>query len=77
MDPTACLHEIRELVKKLRALQAEESTAWRRGIPEEIADVADQLADYQEALDDWLSRGGFMPNQWNARPAAAPEPRST
>ncbi len=52
MDPNACLKELRELVEK--------STYGK------ITDVADyeRLTDLVEALDGWLSEGGFLPEDW-------------
>jgi hypothetical protein len=26
---------------------------------------AEEIAEYFEALDSWISKGGFLPNDWN------------
>lgn len=53
MDPDATLAEIRQLNEK--AKQA----------PLGIEDT-DQLSILIEALDEWLTKGGFLPTEWNA-----------
>ena len=54
MDPTANLEEIR----KLAAIQVHGV-----GLVEE---QFMRLVDLIEALDGWLSKGGFLPVQWSA-----------
>ncbi len=51
MDPTATLARIREAL----ANHAE------NGLSD---DETMELVECVEALDDWLSRGGFLPTQW-------------
>ncbi len=51
MDPDANLEELRRLV------------AQRHGGGLDEHDVL-RLADLIESLDDWLSRGGFLPADW-------------
>ncbi|MET0351219.1 MAG: hypothetical protein ABW067_15615 [Rhizobacter sp.] len=53
MDPDELLHRIREGV----AEALEESGAKR-------TDLVDELAENVNALDDWLSKGGFLPGAW-------------
>lgn len=38
--------------------------------------LADELAEAFEALDGWLSRGGFLPDSWTGA-ASAPAPGLT
>lgn len=76
MDPAECLTRIKTRVAQIRAFQEEEATNWRRGIPEDIADVAQELVDDVENLDQWLTKGGFVPNQWKPRPPVAPLPQT-
>jgi len=33
---------------------------------EDAARIGTELADAFEALDEWLSKGGFLPSDWNA-----------
>ena len=54
MDPNANLKEQREIIA---AMLAEDS--------EEI-DTGDavRLAELAQALDEWISKGGFLPDAW-------------
>lgn len=58
MDPNMTLHELRELCGEALA----ESGNKR-------ADLVDEIAERFDALDQWLSRGGFVPSAW-AHPEA-------
>lgn len=53
MDPNETLHEIREKVAEALA----ESGNKR-------ADLVDELAELVDALDGWLTKGGFLPHAW-------------
>jgi hypothetical protein len=55
MDPNATLQEIRELVSGI--LHDDEPTDER----------TDRLAELVQALDEWLSKRGFLPVQWGVR----------
>lgn len=55
MDPDMTLHELRELCAEALA----ESGAKR-------TDLVDEIAEKFDALDDWLSKGGFVPGAWLA-----------
>jgi len=66
MDPNASLTRIRELVALLAG-----------DIPEKGPDryeVGDELGDLVGGLDEWLSKGGFLPEAWKPRPAQEPTP---
>ncbi len=56
MDPNAALDE-------LRALAAEQNAAPVRSQADEAATAA-RMADLFQALDQWISRGGFLPVAW-------------
>ena len=56
MDPDETLRRLRELVK--------ETTE------EPDNDLANEFADAFQALDEWLSKGGFSP--WDTKPATMP-----
>ncbi len=56
MDPQATLNQLRELVTEVR-----QSDAFNL---EQLAGLAIDLANNVEALDGWLSRGGFLPSSW-------------
>lgn len=55
MDPNATLARIRELTASLLDSDADPGTA---------ASIGDQLAEHVQALDEWLSKGGFLPRAW-------------
>jgi hypothetical protein len=59
MDPNATLASIRELISDIdrRARDGEHIGA----------DRAYALIEPIEALDTWLSRGGFLPTDWERR----------
>lgn len=56
MDPEVNLEEQKELAKKL--LHGERTT------PEDFEDDVARLAELVLALDEWLSKGGFLPRAW-------------
>lgn len=57
MDPNAALERLRELVV---ATADENNNAVK-------VHLADEMAELFEALDYWLTRGGFLPSQWSKR----------
>lgn len=52
MDPTAALQEIRELLKM------------DTRIAEHDGPSLDRLLELIDGLDGWMSKGGFLPEQW-------------
>lgn len=58
MDPEQALSELRELAK---ATLADDSA-------DDLPEKATQLAELFDGLDQWLSRGGFMPKEWAPKP---------
>lgn len=57
MDPNTALHDLREMIR-----DAEH--------PDQYTDrevAIEQLAASFEALDNWLSRGGLLPQEWDHR----------
>ena len=57
MDPDAALAQMREAIETLWA--AKSSVA--------AAAAADSIAEHAAALDQWLSKGGFLPAAWSRR----------
>lgn len=55
MDPNANLEEIRRLVAEFNSTTKTESDPLRNH---------ERLVDLIEALDGWLSKGGFLPDAW-------------
>jgi hypothetical protein len=66
MDPNAALEELRKLIAEAAASSSETT--------DEIVDRLDTIAELVHALDEWLSRGGFLPAAWNyARKITVPD----
>lgn len=55
MDPDDTLTQIRELITKYQTSAEEMSTS----------DAA-ELVLLVDGLDEWLTKGGFLPTEWNA-----------
>jgi len=60
MDPNAALETLRATIADMRA--AEDS-----GATPDYASAATVLADAADALDGWITRGGFLPDAWRNR----------
>ena len=56
MDPNANLRELRELTAQFLKDWDEERTP-------DTLDVY-RMAELVEALDEWITRGGFLPSDW-------------
>lgn len=59
MDPDQTLDDLREAAQRARKYIA------IGGFDYAAEKIVDELTNSFDALDDWLSRGGFMPNDWN------------
>lgn len=55
MDPNATLRLLRLTISQYRV----DTDPAIRGAH------AAEIAEYFEALDDWISKGGFLPTDWN------------
>lgn len=55
MDPNACLKELRELIEYFHNNDADSYDY----------DDVHELVDKIDALDEWLSTGGFKPSDWS------------
>lgn len=71
MDPNAAMAQIRAIQKRMekRAEYVEEhqtDAAWDdyRRTDEANADDRELLVELYEALDAWIVRGGFLPDEW-------------
>ena len=68
MDPEITLHELRELVAEAEQVQHLVATelAWtaEQAQQAKLAHLAVSLAEKFDALDTWLSKGGFAPAAW-------------
>lgn len=71
MDPEAKLEELRKLAAEIITLQdafGETQDAVRA--LERISEKADELAQGFQALDEWLKKGSFLPNDWKRQSSA-------
>lgn len=65
MDPDAALATLREQAKQAEWLHSREE------VMAALGDMAEQF----EALDQWLTKGGFLPEAWKPKPVTHPCPR--
>ena len=66
MDPNVTLAELRQALK-----DADHGGDWETTeVPTMYVAALEVAAERAQALDEWLSNGGFMPEAWRA-PAAA------
>ena len=67
MDPNTALAAIRTAVAQMQAL-IEDASVWeedtRYALGDDGKDAAESLVEHVQALDEWLSRGGFLPDAW-------------
>lgn len=69
MDPDQALKNAREAAQALRRLQDEDVDPDGRDSDSDLPDPeehASTLLEAFEALDGWLSVGGFLPQDWSA-----------
>ena len=57
MDPNAVLEE--RILKQIKLMESIDSV-------EAFIDLADDLIDAVSALDEWLRKGGVLPERWQA-----------
>ena len=70
MDPNANLREQREHVRDIYAINdSADSDTGEYTEDQELALVghASRLAELVEALDGWITGGGFLPSAWNRK----------
>jgi hypothetical protein len=59
MDPNATLEELRKLVARVHKDYEDPDG---NGVDQ---DDADRLATLIESLDQWITKGGFLPKAWS------------
>ena len=60
MDPNATLAEARALAAAI--------TAGSLTTQDNAVENAERMAELFDALDQWLSKGGFLPRAWERKP---------
>ncbi len=58
MDPNSTYKILRDHVNALIELLGEMDDH------DQLQDVADTVAEAFDALDDWMKKGGYLPNAW-------------
>lgn len=64
MDANLALARMRDAIKAVRREQDEADEAFSE---RQLRNVLENLTDYAEALDGWLSTGGFLPSEWERK----------
>lgn len=71
MDPNATLGSMREALAHQHSLEEQAERAYEKGamgsgdtLAEQAAAAALYVSEFALALDEWLSRGGFPPEDW-------------
>lgn len=59
MDPNTALDEIRDLYEQIIDDRANANDV--------ADDDVDRLVDLIDALDEWITNGGFLPDDWKPR----------
>lgn len=62
MDVDLVLHEIRELAGEVLAIEGDPDRPLLAVARK--AELADKIAEKFDALDQWMSKGGFTPSAW-------------
>jgi hypothetical protein len=60
MDPNAALEAIRDLQAQWREKQ------YIDGAEDAALNILEKMSGHVAALDEWLTRGGFLPEAWKA-----------
>jgi hypothetical protein len=71
MDPNANLQEQRRLSAEINTLIEQKDGEPSRREAERLIDLAGELADHAQALDEWISKGGFLPTAWRHKDTLA------
>lgn len=66
MDPTENLKsQMRLVVNIVRTIDGSEDINGDIPSLHKVARMANELAEHVDALNTWLSKGGFLPDQWS------------
>lgn len=64
MDPNLALSRLRDAIKTVRREQDEIDTPMTE---RQLRNVLENMTDNAESLDEWLSKGGFLPAAWEEK----------
>lgn len=69
MDPNAALAKVREALTTIQPVMDNEH--WdddiRYSLGDDLKEAVESLVEHVQALDEWLSRGGFQPEAWQQK----------
>lgn len=65
MDPNEALRQIRLYIKQMQVEDQPVGIGNQNAKPEFIQHARD-LAETFEGLDEWMSKGGFLPKAWHS-----------
>ena len=60
MDPEQALTDIRRLISELEPLRQGDDVVHAGTVQDEVLELMEKF----EALDEWLTKGGFPPSDW-------------
>jgi hypothetical protein len=66
MDPNQALADARDAIARIDALEAEGRDAGQNDM-EAIWYASVEATEAYRALDEWISKGGFLPEAWAPR----------
>ena len=69
MHPNVTLAGLRNAIEAFRNWETVERTESFGLLHLNAIDAAERMAEYAEALDRWLTRGGFLPDDWKRNDA--------
>jgi hypothetical protein len=65
MDPNANLAQQLDIAKRILALiDGDGEISGTAAIADRVIALAEELAERVEALDHWITGGGFLPERW-------------
>jgi hypothetical protein len=78
MDPNETLRQMRALATVIEArmtdpLKPGTTPEQMRSHWYDVADKGDQLSTLVQAMDEWLTKGGFLPDAWRHKVRGNPE----
>ena len=62
MDPNQCLEELRARMQAFRDAR-DAAPAGVKDSP--LGEAGEAMLEHIEILDEWMTRGGFLPRDWN------------
>jgi hypothetical protein len=64
MDPNEALRKIRAAVREIRSIDGMSAEELEQADLSWYLATANSLVEHVEALDNWITYGGFLPDDW-------------